>query len=131
MPLTRSSSLAANTDVELGRDVPDARLVLTVDSVGRQFTGESPVPIHSCVSIAMQTDEDSSSWWNCVGFMKKALIQKLALVAVGVFVVVIIIMIERFAGIDIIDEKKLVQDIAAEVLPQIMSGRANATSPPQ
>ena len=131
MPLTRSSSLVANTDVELGRDVPDARLVLTVDSVGRQFTGESPVPIHSCVNIAVQTDEDNSSCWNCVGFMKKALIQKLALVAVGVLVVVIIIMIERFAGIDIIDEKKLVQDIAAEVLPQIMSGRANATSPPQ
>ena len=131
MTLTRAASAVENSDAEQGSDVSDTRLMLTVDSAGKQFTASSPVPIHSCVNVAMQTDEDTSSCWSCVGFMKKALIQKLALVAVGVLVVLIIIMIERFAGVDIIDEKKLVQDITADILPQLMSGRANATSPPQ
>ena len=131
MTLTRAASAVENSDVEQGSDVSDTRLMLTVDSAGKQFTASSPVPTHSCVNVAMQTGEDTSSCWSCVGFMKKALIQKLALVAVGVLVVLIIIMIERFAGVDIIDEKKLVQDITADILPQLMSGRANATSPPQ
>jgi hypothetical protein len=134
--LTRSATIGtsegAENDYEMqelratGRDTPDARLMLTVDSAGRQYTASSPVPIHSCVNIAMQTnDDEADSCWSIVGCMKKALIQRLAMIVGGILVVIAIILLERFLGADIFDEKKLIQDITAELLPQLVR---NATA---
>jgi hypothetical protein len=105
------------------RDIPDARLVITA---GHQFTDASSVPVQSCINIAMQTDEeDESNRWSITSCMKKALVQRLAMAVCGIFVVIAIILLERFLGADIVDEKKLIRDIASELLPQLK----NATAP--
>jgi hypothetical protein len=115
------------TDVELtelrDRDTPDARLMLTVDSAGRQFTNSSPVPIYSCVNVAMQTDDDDCrSRWSFTDCLKRALMQRLALIVGGILIVITIILLERFLGMELFDEKKLIQDITTELLPQLKSG---------
>jgi hypothetical protein len=89
------------------------------------------VPIHSCINIATQAPDTESGggvgWTVC---MKKAMMQRLAMVATGIFVVVVIILLERFIGVDIIDEKKLIQDIGAELLPKLANTRTTTLAPP-
>ena len=139
MPLTRSATVATAdnmNEVELGRDVPDARLMVTIDSAGRQFGDSSPVPIHSCINIATQTgdDEDENGRGGIMacfgGVVKKAVLQRLAYVAIGLLVVVIIILIERLTGTNIIDERKLIQDIAEEIVPKVAMRAATTPSVP-
>ena len=137
MVLTRAATVAtvdSVNDVEQGHDVPDARLMVTIDSAGRQFGDSSEVPIHSCINIATQTgDEDENGRGGIMacfgGVVKKAVLQGLAYVAIGVLVLVIIILVERFTGMDIIDERKLIQDIAAEIVPKVAMRIANNTTP--
>ena len=45
--------------------------------------------------------------------------QRLALVVAGILVIVLIILLERTINVDIIDEKKLLQDLAGELLPKM------------
>jgi hypothetical protein len=106
------------------RDASDSRVVVTVDSAGRQFTDMSPVPIHSCINIAVQANEDDErNGWSFVGCMKKALMQRLAMAVCGILIVIAIILLERFLGAEIFDEKKLIRDIANELLPQLANAR--------
>ena len=139
MPMMTRATAAAGTmtesenlnDVEQGRDVQDARMAFTIDSAGRRFNAESAVPIHSCINIATQTgddDERSNCWWtDCA---KKLIMQRLALVVAGILVIVLIILLERTINVDIIDEKKLIQDLAGELLPKMGGGRTTTPSPP-
>jgi hypothetical protein len=53
--------------------------------------------------------------------------QRLALIVGGILVVITIILLERFLGMELFDEKKLIQDITTELLPQLKS--ANNTTP--
>jgi hypothetical protein len=133
--MTRATSAADNVDeTELhdlngrNRDVADARLMLTIDSAGRQFSASSPVPLHSCVNIAMQTEDEERDRWSFTGCLKRAMMQRLAMIVGGILVVLTIILLERFLGMELFDEKKLIQDITAELLPQLMNVR-NATPP--
>ena len=108
-------------------DELDGGLTLTIDSAGRRFHDSSPVPIHSCINIATpQTDVHNDTCWRCLGVSKKAMLQRLSVVAAGVLVVVVIILIERYVGAEIFDEKKLMQDIADSLVPKILSGRTIA-----
>lgn len=112
------------------RDVPDLHAMLTIDSAGVQFNDTSPVPIHSCLNIATQITPDDApdvactSWISCI----KGMIAKRVAVGAGVvLLVVVIILIEKLLGMDLIDEKKLIQDLSAELLPQL-AGTARPTT---
>ena len=137
MPMMTRATTAAGTmtesenlnDVEQGHDVQDAHMTFTIDSAGRRFNAESAVPIHSCINIATQTGDDdersSCGWTDCA---KKLIMQRLALVVAGILVIVLIILLERTINVDIIDEKKLLQDLAGELLPK-MGGGGRTTTP--
>jgi hypothetical protein len=123
-------------EMESGRDTQDARLMLTIDSAGRQFGPLSPVPIHSCINIAMQTDHGDNEdghgglWSSFTGCITKAMMQRLAMIIGGILVVVTIILLERFLGTELFDEKKLIHDITAELLPQLVNARNATPTPP-
>lgn len=139
MPMMTRATTAAGTmtesenlnDVEQGHDVQDAHMTFTIDSAGRRFNAESAVPIHSCINIATQTGDDdersSCGWTDCA---KKLIMQRLALVVAGILVIVLIILLERTINVDIIDEKKLLQDLAGELLPKMGGGRTTTPSTP-
>ena len=116
-----------------GLDVADSRqpqrLTVTVDSVGRQFSVSGEVPIHSCVNIATQVapeDISNDSWTSCFtkAVAKRAMMVVGALIAVG-----LVILIERLVGADIVDEKTLIRDIAAELLPQFAKNGFTTPTP--
>jgi hypothetical protein len=116
-------------DVEQGRDVPDARLMVTVDSVGRQFSASMPVPIHSCLNIATQGEVDESCGGrSAVSCMTRALKKHIIVAIVGLLVVVLIIVLEKLLGAELIDEKKLIQDISAQLLPQLAGTQPPTTT---
>ena len=127
--MSKTRSMGGASDVEQGNDEPDSsRMMITIDSAGREFTDASEVPIHSCIHIGTQVapDDLSTSWTD---FMKKAIVKRIAIVAAAVLVVVVIILLERLIGVDIIDEKKLIQDIGAELIPQLR-GAYTTPAPP-
>jgi hypothetical protein len=116
-------------NVEEGHDEPDStHVVLTIDSAGQEFCDASEASIHSCIHMATQVSPDdlSTTWAEC---MKKAIVKRITIVAAGLLVVVAIILLERLIGVDIIDEKKLIQDIGAELIPQLR-GAYTTTAPP-
>ena len=133
MVLTRAAASENVNEVENGRDVPDAHLMVTIDSAGREFGDLSPVPIHSCINIATQTGEEHENGGSALscfgGFVKKAVLQRLAYVGIGVLVVAFIILIERLTGRDIIDERKFIQDIVDENLPKTVRAPGGTSTP--
>ena len=137
MPITtRAASAQENVKEEVEcRDVPDSQqLRVTIDSAGRRFSGSDAVPIHSCINIATQVDDndrdDGVFGFNFTKCAKNAILQRLAYAVCGILVVVIILLLERTLKVDVIDEKQLVKDLAGQLLAQHVNGQSSAPASP-
>ena len=116
-----------------------------VDTVGRQFAESDAVPTHSCINIAVETtvtppppsplpppppydgDSTRASMSNCCGGQYGLLSsifggtniskERVCILLILTIAIVLIVLLEKMAGVDIVDGKKLVQVLATGVLP--------------
>ena len=116
-----------------GGDEPDSQLMLTVDSAGVQFSSTCEVRIHSCINIATQVEPTdtpcATSCWDSLIHMGASMIMKrLVIAAVVIAVVLVVVLLERWLGMEIMDEKKILQTLTEQLTPQLLRTTANTTS---
>ena len=109
------------------------RLTLTINPAGGQLSGSDEARTQSCINIAVQTEagvgttaaNHDDECPTCGQFPTGALgsyrwlLKRLAIVGVVIAAIVLIVLLERFFKVEILDEKKLIQDLAAYVVGPI------------
>jgi hypothetical protein len=118
----------------------DVGLSAVVDSVGRRFSESGTPPIHSCINIAVETSAtplapppyDGASTRSgtnetccrgqhnlfsaiCGGINITK--ERVCIVLIIAIMIVLLVLLEKMIGVDIVDEKKLLQVLATGVLP--------------
>jgi translation initiation factor 2 gamma subunit (eIF-2gamma) len=100
-------------------DEVDAHLTLDSDSTDRRATTSSGSnTTRGVISVATQTDENECRWFSCSG---KVMTQRAVLAVATILIVLMIMLMERFIGVDIVDERQLIQGIAAQLIPSVAS----------
>ena len=121
------------------------RLTLTINPAGGQLSGSDEARTQSCINIAVQTEagvgttaaaNHDDECPTCGQFPTGALgsyrwlLKRLAIVGVVIAAIVLIVLLERFFKVEILDEKKLIQDLAAYVVgPTAATVNNNVTMP--
>jgi hypothetical protein len=119
-----------NIEEVVGHDEPDSTLMVTIDSAGVRYGDSSPVPTHSCINIATQVTPDEAHHQECPCWPPRfghVIMKRAAVIIAILLVIAVIVLLEKMLGADILDEKKLIQDLAGELLPSL---RNPFTTPP-
>ena len=105
-------------------DDVDDHLILDSDSTDRRTVFSSPsARSRSGISAATQTEDDDGRWFSC---LSKVMFQRAVMVIAAILVLLAIMLLERCIGVDIVDERKLIQDIATQLIPSGSNGLAPA-----
>jgi hypothetical protein len=130
----------SNRDVEnnieeaTGHDEADSKLMVTIDSAGVRYGDSSPVPLHSCINIATQVTPDEAHHQECQcwpPWFGRVVMKRAAVIVAILLVIAVIVLMEKLLGADILDEKKLIQDLAGELLPSLRNPLTSPTPPTQ
>jgi hypothetical protein len=128
-------------------------LSAVVDSVGRRFSESGTPPTHSCINIAVEatatplspppydgaSSRSSTNETCCRGhrYLFSAICggisitkERVCIVLIIAIMIVLLVLLEKMIGVDIVDEKKLIQVLATGVLP-IRQEQLTTSSAPQ
>jgi hypothetical protein len=115
-------------------------LSAVVDSLGRRFSESGTPPTHSCINIAVEatatpvapppydgvSSRSSTNETCCRGqhYLFSAICgginitkERVCIVFIIAIMIVLLVLLEKMIGVDIVDEKKLLQVLATGVLP--------------
>jgi hypothetical protein len=156
-PAPSSSSSAAALTPPRRQLLPQRHISVglsaVVDSVGRRFSDSGTPPIHSCINVAVEaaatplppppydgaSTRSGTNETCCRGhhYLLSAVCgginitkERVCIVLIIAIMIVFLVVLEKMIGVDIVDEKKLLQVLATGVLP-VRQEQPTTSSAPQ